>query len=313
MNAMDWFGAKRIVKDVLQLRPINAALVSALRRLPVTSELARMPVSVPEVEGHAADVRYVLTHPARCSIAKELFWGRGRRIKRDEQQTLELFARLARRTDVVFDIGANTGVFSVIAALANAAVRVDAFEIVPEVYEILFQNVLRNDIARQVTCRFCGVHKEGFTTRIPRSTMLSSLPLSFSAEMDTPEGVHVPFRSLDDLCKRLSNQTRLLMKIDVEATEAVVFAHGWDSIARVRPWMVCEILADAAGTSEIDAGLRERGYHFYKITDDALVAEDHVVADLRYHDWLFAPAGRDEVAHACGVPVKVVPADLHER
>jgi len=184
----------------------------------------------------------------------------------------------------------NTGIFSVIAALANPRAHVHAFEIVPDVFEVLFRNVIRNDVGPQVTCHFAGIDRDGFTMRVPPASDYSSLPLSYSAAIQAQEGPRVPFVSLDTFCASMAGGTQLLVKIDVEATEAALFANGWSAVKRLRPWIICEILAGAAGTSELGESLTRMGYHLFKITDQGLHEAPRLMADARHHDWLFAPS-----------------------
>jgi FkbM family methyltransferase len=50
----------------------------------------------------------------------------------------------------VFDIGSNTGLFSLVAAKANPKVKVFAFDLLPEAIGICFENVLRNNLATNI-------------------------------------------------------------------------------------------------------------------------------------------------------------------
>src|SRR5690606_415958 len=50
-----------------------------------------------------------------------------------EAEILERWARLARRSDVVFDVGANAGIYSLVALGANPGLTVHAFEPTPEI------------------------------------------------------------------------------------------------------------------------------------------------------------------------------------
>src|SRR6185369_13756519 len=107
-----WFGAKKYAKALLGLRPLNALGRAALRALALGQRCSGFPVNLPEVEGLAGDSRFALLRPMRCSIARELYWGGGRRLRREERFALELFCGLARESAVVLDIGAHTGLFS---------------------------------------------------------------------------------------------------------------------------------------------------------------------------------------------------------
>lgn len=301
-ESADWLGAKLVLRRFLAMRGVNDVLLASLRHVPPSQTLARLPVSRREVRGFVRDTPYV--RPERCTIAKELFWGRGRRVARDEQLALELFSDLARDADVVLDIGANTGVFSVIASLTNPLARVHAFEIVPEVYEVLFENVVRNDVAHRVECHFMGVGEGGRVVHLAPLEPLSSLPTSLSSDSETQVGTRVEFRALDSLLGLYPEDSRILIKIDVEGTETAVFEHGWKAIQRQRPRMVCEILRSAAGAPALGIALKAHGYRLFNITDTELREHDTLRPNPKHRDWLLTCESPDTLRSL--TPIAVV-------
>jgi FkbM family methyltransferase len=301
-----WFGAKRLVKDVAGFPPLNRLMVAVLRMFPATPTMARVPVAVSEVGGQVGPLRFVMVRPDRCCIAKELFWGRGQRIRKDERLSLEVFGDLAKAAQLVLDVGANTGIFSLVAALSNPTVRVHAFEIVPEVYEVLFQNIIRNDLGARVECHFAGVGTEGFTMRTPPTARASSLPTSVASTSRLApgeSGPEVAFRSLDTAFHAVEEDTQVLIKIDVEGTEGCVFDGGWQSVERFKPRIVCEILADVAGSDELGDRLQQLGYHLYNITSDGLKEMAVLRGERKYHDWLFCHESPQRLARLTAVPI----------
>jgi len=283
-----WFGTKPLIRRLLAMPGVNDVLLASLRHLPPSPSLARIPVSRREVVGRVRDLTYVLVRPERCSIARELFWGRGRRVATDEQFSLELFSDLALRADVVLDIGANTGVFSLVATLASPKAEVHAFEIVPEVYEVLFENVVRNDVARRVECHLFGIGAGGTFVRMPR-VGASTLPTSFSSDTASVAGVSVAFRALDSYVDAFARHASVLIKIDVEGTEPAVFREGWQFIERFRPQILCEILRSSTTAPALGEELKRRGYRLFNVTDDGLIEHQGLAPNPTQRDWLFTP------------------------
>ena len=80
-------------------------------------------------------------------IAHALFW---RGIAGWEPETVRVIQALARRSTCFFDVGANSGFLTVIAARSNPDLVVHAFEPVPAVYDALVRNLASNGL-RQVT------------------------------------------------------------------------------------------------------------------------------------------------------------------
>ena len=64
---------------------------------------------------HSSVGDFYMSRPERCSIAKKYFWTQGFREPLEDRMALDLFAILSKHSDVILDIGANSGLFSLIA------------------------------------------------------------------------------------------------------------------------------------------------------------------------------------------------------
>ena len=237
---------------------------------------------------------YLLLEPMRCNIAKELYWGRGRRVTRSEAFALELFCAMAAESDVVLDIGSNTGLFSIAAAKTNPKAMVHAYEIVPEVYELMARNVVANHVLSQVHCHGYGIGIDHQTMNVPPSAGGSSLPIGLSSKDHFDHGTVALFRSLDSQIPLIERARRIIMKIDVEGTEIDVFRGGDDFFRLFSPDIVCEILA-ASRSHEVQQFLEAHGYTFYKICDATLGPCQNIVFDATYHDWFFTKRSADDL------------------
>src|SRR4051812_31722330 len=78
-------------------------------------------------------------------ISNQVFW---RGWSGYEPETTPLFFDLAREADVVLDVGAYVGFFTVLAGLANPRARVFAFEPMPDNVERLRAHVELNGLDR---------------------------------------------------------------------------------------------------------------------------------------------------------------------
>ena len=296
----NWFGLKKYVKAGLGFRPLNVPLARGLRRVLSPTRARRLPVSVAEVEANVGFHTVVMLCPAKCSIAKELFWGNGHRVDAQERFALELFAELARSSATVLDIGSNTGLFSLVAAVSNLSADVHAFEIVPDVYILLVRNVVRNGLANRIACHLRGVGQDGFEMTLPPNSEGSSLPSAYSSRLVFDSGVRVRFDSLDGLVPIFRQHGPTLIKIDVEGTEDDIFK-GAERFTRERePDFLCEILPGESSQTTVSDFLDRHGYAAYKIRETALEASDSVKADERYHDWFFTKRRDSEVAEIVG-------------
>ena len=293
-----WFGAKRLAAALLGWPPVNVPLRSLLRWGSGGRKYFRFPVSVPEVAGFAGDGTFRMLEPIRCNIAKELFWGNGRRIKSDERFAVDLFHQLSFSADVVLDVGANTGLFAIAAALANPGARIDAYEIVPAICDLLEMNIARNELVGTVHPHCLGLGSGTGKITMPALHSADVLPLSMSSRVHVEEGVEVPIETLDTVAKDLPDEARVLMKVDVEGTEAEIFAGGHDFLVRLSPDILCEILP-GSDFPKVQEFLDELGYEALLIGDAALEKRSKLAPDARHHDWLFTKRPEAELAEIC--------------
>ncbi len=280
---------RMLAKQVLELPLINPLLLRIGEELPPGPTLARVPVRLPEVSATIDGSAFVMLDPGRCCVARELHWGRGAPIRRGDLVALRVFRALALEARAVLDIGANTGLFSLLAAKANPSARVHAFEIVPVVFEQLVRNVLRNDLARTIEPHLLGVGGPDDAIRVPAGSFGTSLPLSVSLLDRYPEGVSIPVRSLDQLSESLDLRGPLLIKIDVEGAERTLFAHAEALFDRCAPDVVCEILRDSDAAETLVPFLSRRGYGAYLFEEFGLRHYSAIRPQDFYRDWLLTP------------------------
>jgi FkbM family methyltransferase len=299
-----WYGVKRYVKRVLSWRIPHALLRALVRMLPSLARTGRLPApaSVREVEGVVRGTPFVMLRPDRCIVAKELYWGRGRRPRAEDAFALELFAELSSRSDVALDVGAYTGIFSVAAAAVNPFADVHAFEIVPDVYRLLLENCVRNDLLDRVTLHLEGVGEQGARMLVPATSSGSALPDFYSDRLRFDTGVHVRFVSLDSLLPLIPPEATVLAKVDVEGSENEVLRGGDAFLRGFAPDVLCEVLAGVADGGELEALLAPHGYRLFLVRETDLLEMDRLVPSQRFRDWLFTTRDASEL-RAMGISV----------
>jgi FkbM family methyltransferase len=278
----------------------------ALRSRPSLKHQLPAPAHVEEVEGHVGGIRFVMLRPDRCVVAKELYWGGGRRPKAEDNFALELFATLAQKSDVMLDVGAYTGIFTLVGTLVNPNLTAHAFEIVPDAYEALRENCARNGILDRTTLHHVGIGKPETHMRLPKESMYSTLPDSYSSRLQFDTGVLVPFRSLDSLANVLPRSSRVVIKVDVEGTEAEVFRHGQEFLSSFHPEILCEVLPEVANAADVEALVAPHGYRFYVVREADLLTASRLEPDTRFRDWFFTTHDAGELA-ANGLPLAQKP------
>jgi FkbM family methyltransferase len=284
-----WYGLKRYVKRALGSRPGHTLLRLAIRARPELGRNGRLPAPahLKEVRGSVSGTSFVMLRPDRCVIAKELYWGCGHRPHAEDDNALEIFASLARDADVMLDVGAYTGIFTLVSTAVNPALRADAFEIVPAVVELLRENCARNGVLDRVSIHHVGLGEVAGSVTLPVGEGGSALPDFYSTKLRFTEGVEVPIRTLDEVTRDVALGTRAVMKIDVEGTEAEILKGGAAFLERIRPDILCEVLASGGDGPALEDVLRPLGYRFFLVGETGVSESTHIVPDPRLRDWLF--------------------------
>lgn len=197
------------------------------------------------------------------------------------------------------DIGANVGVFSLsMAALFGETVRVTAFEPMPELATFLKTAAARNQLTVEVKQVALGARDEQAKFYLSsQSDASNSLNEAFRAHRGV---IDVDVRKLDTLSAEESHAGGYVLKLDTESTEPDVLAGARTFIAKHRPPIICEVLANRT-EKQIEQFFREQEYIAIHITDDpAWAGASTVVGDSTYkhRDWLFLPAPASEPLRA---------------
>ena len=198
-----------------------------------------------------------------------------------------------RATDLVVDVGANTGFYSLLAARFGR--RVLAFEPVPAVRDILVRNVAGNDFADAIAISASAVsHRTGKATLYqpdPSHGLIetsSSLEAAFQAHANAIEVDVAPLDALLPPGQRVG-----VVKIDAEGHEASVLRGATGMIARDRPILFVEVLP-AAEKDFMTGFLAALGYVDIPLrSDGSLVIE----ADVQFvpNGWNHAFVAKEAV------------------
>ena len=170
--------------------------------------------------------------------------------------------------DVFVDIGANSGYFTVLAALrVGARGRVFAFEPNPAVRRQLERHVELNAIADRVTVSDLALSDEDrddvrlFVSCWPENDGIASLTPAAETlargGLRADASIPVRVRRFDSWAQSVQLPRIDLMKIDVEGAEAKVLAGMSSTLARLRP---ARIICETPLESDAVRMLRDRGY-----------------------------------------------------
>jgi len=285
---------RRSVKAILTWGPLNEVVTTGLRAvLPQRSKLAeaaaRYCPRAGLVEATLPDGKVLrMCSRGDDDVASTLFW---RGWAGHEAETADPFYKLAATARTTLDIGAHVGYFSLLAAHANPAGRIFAFEPLPRVYERLTDNVRLNNL-QGVSCEPIAVGSPGGQTEffhvksgIPSSSSLSQRFMQSIVSADELTSSKVEVVEIDDFVNARGLSVDLI-KMDTETTEDQVFRGMTEVLARDHPHIFCEILEEGVGRT-IEQILRPLGYEFWLLTSQGQIRREHIVPDAVWRNFLF--------------------------
>jgi len=215
-----------------------------------------------------------------CDITQMLqrhlyFWGSY------EPEYCRHWTRLAKRSRVIFDVGANLGLYSLLAAEANPKALIHSFEPTPEI-AARFQTNLECNGIRCVKVNAVGVgsHAGKAVLRECRGAYHTNDGMNFLIDSQSPTQESdrlVSLISLDDYCQEQGLDHIDLIKIDIEGGEYDALL-GARYLLRTRSIgclfiELAEWAANRSGHSiaEITKLLSANGYQLHRVTSRGLV------------------------------------------
>jgi FkbM family methyltransferase len=224
-------------------------------------------------------------------IPTQLFW---RGWLGYEPEVTPLFYELSKQANVVIDIGAHVGFFSILAARANPAGQVYAFEPLQRVYERLERNVALNRLTNLRCLQAAAGESEGEQqfyfpdVESPVSSSLRSDMLLATLGEGVVRHVTVSVVTLDAFAKREKIDRVDLIKMDTERTEHEVLKGADEILGRDHPDIVCEVWPDADNIEQLEGLLRPHGYRFYQLLPEGPKLRERIEPDADALNYLFS-------------------------
>jgi FkbM family methyltransferase len=220
-----------------------------------------------------------------------------------ETADLNLFTTLARHSKTILDIGANTGLFSVLSSLSNTAACIYAIEPYEKNYERLNNNIQLNGL-RNVFLHNIAIGSDSGTLNLSvpaTGTIVGgdvvSVDGSFSKHM-YPElewkTTTVKKYSLNDFIPAIKEPIDLI-KIDVETYEMSVLK-GAKIAFEQKATILFESFLDDTKRNFFDDLLRENNYYAYIILETGIVRMEKGFSNINYEglNYLISPIKSSE-------------------
>ena len=188
-----------------------------------------------------------------------------------ENKTREIWCDLSTKSNTIADVGANVGIFSVLAKANNPNAQVIAFEPQPNIFEILKKNNAINKF--DIHCENNAISNTSGS--VP---FFNHGPNTFSDNNTTSGSLNKTWRPIDQnsihveaiTLERYINTNNIesidLLKIDVETLEHEVLLGYGGYLLKHEPIIILEIQSTEIG-SNIDSLLTTDLYLYYSIDE----------------------------------------------
>jgi len=159
--------------------------------------------------------------------------------KEETDLVLSIFKKLPADF-TLYDIGANTGYYSILSGSLFPKSTIHAFEPVEEHITNLKDNVALNGTQNNVTIHSCALGEENKTEKIYLAGSGSTLQKGFG-ETDTAATRTIEVKNLDSLMAAEQMSAPHFIKIDVEGHELAVLKGAKNIIASAKPILFVEV------------------------------------------------------------------------
>lgn len=206
---------------------------------------------------------------------------------------ITLWHRLAKRADLILDIGAHIGHYALVAAAANPSARVLAFEPLPRIARALRGNVSAMALKNITVSEIALSNTSGTATffAIPDGMPSSSSLSKTFMEHGDHSLVETPVKTDTIDALKLGAGHVTLVKIDTETTEDDVIRGGRQFFVENKPIIFIEVLDTMQSDQRIDRAILDTGVGYvpYLLTASGPVRKDRIVADESFRNYLLMP------------------------
>jgi FkbM family methyltransferase len=203
-------------------------------------------------------------------------------------------AVIARGSGLFLDVGANDGLYSVLAGITTASTRIVAFEPYPPVLKVLKSNLEANGLSDRVDIRPIALSdSKGSAALYMPDQGHGLLETSCSLEADFKprhQMIEVEKDRLDNI--ELPGAISLI-KADIEGHELAFLEGSRKTIARDRPLIFVEVLpAKNAKLDGLTTFIQQMGYIDFCLRKEVAICADNVAHDPLAWNHAFVPRDR---------------------
>lgn len=195
-----------------------------------------------------------------------------------------IFLKLIKKVQGFYDVGANIGYYSLLAAMENPSIKVTSFEPATGPLKFLRDNIAINGI-KNIKVEPIALSKAEGTICFNEVKSRKYPYLKYNLAGTGSESMLNKGESFD--MNRVPSTTiekyfeynlgpLQLVKMDTEGTEHIILAAAEKILSEVRPIFICETLYKT-NENELEIIFKKHGYHFYNHYPNGLRKTDTIV------------------------------------
>lgn len=234
------------------------------------------------------------------TMENDLFWnGFGNGY---EGTSLQVWRRLATHAQVILDVGANTGIYALVAHCVHPSATVIAVEPVERVFHRLQRNIQLNggNVAVEKLAASDTTGVAVIYDQPGDHELTASLDPLMAKYCGGAIEYSVATKRLDEVLSSAGLHSIDLVKIDVELFEPQVLLGMGDFLSNCKPALLVEILNEGVARDVNDI-TRDLGYNIFRVIErHGLVRVSHVEAtELKERNYLFVQDRIEKAANLC--------------
>lgn len=225
------------------------------------------------------------THHYGYRIENDIFW---KGLQGGfEKVSINLWIELCKNAEVIFDIGANTGIYALSAQAINPGATVFAYEAVKRVYDKLNENIRLNDF--KIISSDCAVSNNDGQAFFYDTQGDHIYSVTVNKDMTLPgvKTVKVPvaIKKLSSIINEYGLKKIDVIKIDVETHEPELLEGMEQYLKLFKPAMLIEILEEdiAAKVQKLTEGM---GYLYFNIDENKGARQVSKLSKLDHFNFL---------------------------
>ncbi|HEY5464524.1 MAG TPA: FkbM family methyltransferase [Hanamia sp.] len=213
-----------------------------------------------------------------------------------EKQSIKLWTDLSKKSKVIFDIGANTGVYSMVAKAVNPNAVVHAFEPFEAIYKKMVHNAGINDFQIHTNCKAVSNYTGDGVIYTEDADFAYSVTVNKNLWVKDGEPIKLNIKTitLKEYIKQNNITSIDLMKIDVETHEPEVMEGFEPYFKQFKPILLIEILNDEIA-KKLSSYFDPKAYGFYNIDEQNGIRKTASLLKSDFYNYLIVPIEKENL------------------